>query len=110
MIFFKTGLKIGLVYLLLSVILTPVVGPSAVFGVTAAAEKEGDIKKIDSGPSLAELEKGPGWAYNSNYLFAITRAVRDADLSEAAKVPLFIPSLIVDAGLLPFALLAGLFG
>ncbi len=110
MIFFKTCLKIGFVSLLIPVILMPVVDPSAVFGVTASSDKEGDNKKIDSGPSLSELEKEPGWAYNSNYLFAVTRAVRDADLSEAAKVPLFIPSLIVDAGLLPFALLAGLFG
>ncbi len=100
-------LMIGLVILLAFM---PAIGPYIVFAETAPAEQGGKQKKINSGPSLTELEKEPGWAYNSDYLYAITRAVRDADISEAGKVPLFIPSLIVDTGLFPIAFLAGLFG
>ncbi len=110
MTFYNYRLKVGFVALLTAIVFMPLIGPYAVFGETASSEKEGNIKKINSGPSLTELERDPGWAYNSAYLFSITRAVRDADMSEAVKVPIFIPSLVLDAGLLPFALLAGLFG
>ena len=68
------------------------------------------VRKIDEGPSLAEMEKGPGWSYNADYIYAISRALRDSSLPAAAKVPLFIPSIVLDTGLLPFSLIAGLFG
>ena len=102
--------KIGLVSLLVFNMFFYAVLPSTVFGDAPSSEREDNLNRINSGPSLMELEEEPGWSYNSDYLFALTRAVRDAGLHDAAKVPLFIPSIIFDAGLLPFALLAGLFG
>jgi hypothetical protein len=74
------------------------------------AKEEGYIRKVDSRPPLSEMEKDPGWSYNTDYLFAVSRAVRDSSLPPAGKVPLFIPAIVVDIALCPFALIGGLFG
>lgn len=73
-------------------------------------KKESYIRPVDSSPSLAETEKGSGWSYNSDYLFAISRAVRDSRVHPAGKVFLFIPAVPLDIVLSPFAAIAGLFG
>ena len=80
------------------------------YGTAPIAEDHRTEGKIDSGPALAESERSPGWAYNSDYIFALSRAVRDSGLAEAGKVPLFIPSIIIDTAFLPVALIAGLLG
>lgn len=48
-------------------------------------------------------------AYDSRYLFALTRGVADSTLVPAAKAPLFLFTLPLDVVLLPFAAIAGLF-
>ncbi len=73
-------------------------------------KKESYIRPVDSSPSLAETEKGPGWSYNADYLFAISKAVRDSRMHPAGKVFLFIPAVPLDIVLSPFAAIAGLFG
>jgi hypothetical protein len=73
-------------------------------------KKESYIRPVDSSPSLAETEKGSGWSYNSDYLFALSRAVRDSRVHPAGKVFLFIPAVPLDIALSPFAAIAGLFG
>ncbi len=75
-----------------------------------AEKEESYIRNVDSSPSLAETEKGPGWSYNPDYLFAISRAVRDSSVHPAGKVFLFIPAVPLDIVLSPFAAIAGLFG
>ena len=98
-----------LVALLVGSMLT---GP-ALLGASYAEEaqkEEGYVRNVDSSPSLAETEKGPGWSYNPDYLFAISRAVRDSSVHPAGKVFLFIPSIPLDIVLAPFAAIAGLFG
>ncbi len=73
-------------------------------------KKESYIRPVDSSPPLAETEKGPGWSYNADYLFAISKAVRDSRVHPAGKVFLFIPAVPLDIVLSPFAAIAGLFG
>ena len=73
-------------------------------------KEEGYVRNVDSSPSLAETERKPGWSYNSDYLFAISRAVLDSSMHPAGKVVLFIPALPLDIALSPFAAIAGLFG
>jgi|GEM_PF-2863928 len=76
-----------------------------------AEKKESYIRHVDdSSPTLAETERGSGWSYNSDYLFAISRAVRDSRVHPAGKVFLFIPAVPLDIVLSPFAAIAGLFG
>jgi hypothetical protein len=48
--------------------------------------------------------------YNSDYIFAATRAVNDMDAPEGLKITLIPVTLIVDLAFLPFATIAGLFG
>ncbi len=74
-------------------------------------EREEDyVRNVESSTSLAETERGPGWSYNPDYLFAISRAVRDSSVHPAGKVVLFIPAIPLDLALSPFAAIAGLFG
>ena len=74
-------------------------------------KKESYIRPVDdSSPTLAETERGSGWSYNSDYIFAISRAVRDSRVHPAGKVFLFIPAVPLDIVLSPFAAIAGLFG
>ena len=76
-----------------------------------AEETESYVRPVDdSSPSLADTEKGSGWSYNSDYLFAISKAVRDSRVHPAGKVFLFIPAVPLDIVLSPFAAIAGLFG
>jgi len=72
--------------------------------------REGYVRNIQSSPPLAEMEKGPGWSYNADYIFAISRSLRDSSLPVAAKVPLFLPTVVLDTALLPISLVAGFFG
>jgi hypothetical protein len=76
-----------------------------------AQEEEGYIRPVDdSSPSLADTETGTGWSYNADYLFAISKAIRDSRVHPAGKVFLFIPAIPLDLVLSPFAAIAGLFG
>ncbi len=73
-------------------------------------KEESYVRNVESSTSLADTERGPGWSYNPDYLFAISRAVRDSSVHPAGKVFLFIPSIPLDIVLSPFAAIAGLFG
>ena len=81
--------------------------------VLRAEEQTGEggyVRNIESSPPLSETEHGPGWSYNSEYIFAISRALGDSDMPVAAKVPMFLPAIVLDTALLPVAAIAGLFG
>jgi len=62
------------------------------------------------GPALGEAGQEPGWSYNTDYIFAVSRALRDSTLPPAGKIPLFVLTIPLDTVLLPFSLLAGLLG
>jgi len=73
-------------------------------------DEDSYAREIKSTPPLSETERRPGWSYNTEYIYAISRSLGESDLPVAGKVPLFLPSLVVDTVLLPVALIAGLFG
>ena len=74
-------------------------------------KKESYIRPVDdSSPTLAETERGSGWRYNPDYIFALSKAVRDSRVHPAGKVFLFIPAVPIDLVLSPFAAIVGLFG
>jgi hypothetical protein len=95
--------------LLIAFLLVPLGSPGTVLGQEASGE-ESYVRKVDSPPPLADSEKGPGWKYNTAYIYAVTKALRDSRMHDAAKVPLFLGSIVVDTVLLPIALIAGLAG
>lgn len=70
-------------------------------------------RTIESGPSLSSMEKegdSGGWSYNTEYLFGLSKHVRDSSMPNGAKEVVFVFAFIVDIPLLPFAAIAGLFG
>lgn len=85
-----------------------------VTGAAASGQQAGGkadyVRTVDGTPSLAEMEKGKGWSYNGEYLYALTRGVRDSSLPAGAKVVVFVPAFVVDTAFLPVALVFGLFG
>ena len=84
---------------------------TGVIGASFADEgKKGYVRTVDSPPPLSETEMEPGWRYNTDYLFAISRAVRDSTVPPAGKVFLFVPAIPLDIVMSPFAAIAGLFG
>jgi hypothetical protein len=72
--------------------------------------KEEYVRTVNDAGSLADTEKSQGWSYNAEYIYALTRAVRDSSLPAAAKVAVFVPAAIVDTAFLPVAAIFGLFG
>lgn len=104
----SAGTRLFLALLICAILAgTGLVGTS--FG-EETGEEESYVRNVDSSTSLAETEKGPGWSYNTDYLFAISRAIRDSSVHPAGKVFLFIPAIPLDLALSPFAAIAGLFG
>ena len=67
--------------------------------------RDGDLE-----PRYQSREPESPDAYNNDYLFAMTRGVRDAAIAPAGKVPLYVLTIPLDIALLPFALIGGLFG
>lgn len=99
--------------LLIALLVGSMLAGTGLIGTCFAEETEGEesyVRNVESSTSLAETERGPGWSYNPDYLFAISRAVRDSSVHPAGKVFLFIPSIPLDIVLSPFAAIAGLFG
>ena len=78
-----------------------------------SAPSQSGTRTIESGPSLSDMEResaSGGWSYNSEYIFGISKAVRDSSMPPGAKVPVYVFSLPLDVVLLPFSALAGLLG
>jgi|YNPNPStandDraft_1061719.scaffolds.fasta_scaffold12342_8 hypothetical protein len=70
-------------------------------------------RTIESGPSLSSMEReggSEGWSYNTEYLFGLSKHVRDSSMPSGAKEVVFVFAFLVDIPLLPFAAIAGLFG
>jgi len=108
----KMGRPVGRFFVLALLVVSMLTGTGLLgrsFG-EEEGKREGYVRTVDSPRPLAETEKGPGWSYNSDYLFAVSKAVRDSSVPPAGKVFLFIPAVPVDIVLLPFAAIAGLFG
>ena len=74
------------------------------------AEQRDYRRTVEGSMTLEDMEKGQGWSYNGEYLYALTRDVRDSTLPAGAKVVVFVPAFVVDTVFLPLALIFGLFG
>jgi hypothetical protein len=92
------------------VVFSMLAGTGLVGASFAGEGKKSYVRTVDSPPPLSETEQEPGWRYNTDYLFAISRAVRDSTVPPAGKVFLFVPSIPLDIVMSPFAAIAGLFG
>ena len=104
------GRRVGESLVSAFLVLAVLMGPSLIDVSFADAGKKEYVRTVDSPPPLSETESEPGWRYNADYLFAISRAVRDSTVPPAGKVFLFVPAIPLDIVMSPFAAIAGLFG
>ena len=81
------------------------ISSAAAAGAVDVASGHGDLE-----PRYQPAPAEPEPAYETSYLFATTRAVADSTLVPAAKLPLYVLTVPVDVALLPFAVVAGIFG
>jgi len=106
----QQGKKTIPVLLLLALVLFAWIGLP---GAACAQEETGKkdyVRTVESSPSLADMEKGEKWKYNTDYIYVLTRSVRDSSMPAGAKVVVFIPAFIADTAFLPVAAIFGLFG
>jgi len=106
----RIGRGVGRSCVVVLVVLSMLTAVNRIGSSFADEGKKGYVRTVDSPPPLSETEKGPGWRYNTDYLFAISRAVRDSTVPPAGKVFLFVPAIPLDIVMSPFAAIAGLFG
>ena len=74
--------------------------------VTAQAQgtRDGELE-----PRYQPRTPEPEPAYDTSYIFAMTRGVSDTAIHPAGKVPLYFFTIPLDLALLPVALIGGLF-
>jgi len=106
----RIGRGVGRWCVVALVVLSMLMGTGLIIASFADAGEKGYVRTVDSPPPLSETESEPGWRYNADYLFAISRAVRDSTVPPAGKVFLFVPAIPLDIVMSPFAAVAGLFG
>ena len=104
------GRRIGRSCVVAFVVFSMLAGTGLIGRSSADEGKKSYVRTVDSPPPLSETEREPGWRYNTDYLFAISRAVRDSTVPPAGKVFLFVPAIPLDIVMSPFAAIAGLFG
>ena len=104
------GRHVGEACVVAFVVLSMLTGAGLIGASAADAGEKSYVRTVDSPPPLSETETEPGWRYNTDYLFAISRAVRDSTVPPAGKVFLFVPAIPLDIVMSPFAAIAGLFG
>lgn len=69
-----------------------------------------DMEQGELSPRYEPVPPHPPSAYNSDYLFGMTRGVAQSTVHPAAKVPLFVLTVPLDIVFLPFAAIGGFFG
>ena len=69
-----------------------------------------DFPKPSDNPALERWRDGRGWRYNTEYLFGVTRGLKDQDIPPWCEGAAWVVTVPFDIANLPFTALAGLFG
>ena len=69
-----------------------------------------DFPRPSDNLALEQWRAGRGWRYNPDYLFGVTRGLRDQDISPWCEGAAWVVTVPFDIANLPFTVLAGLFG
>ena len=69
-----------------------------------------DFPKPSDNPALEEWREGRHWRYNTEYLFGVTRGLKDQNIPPYCEKTAWILTVPFDIANLPFTALAGLFG
>lgn len=69
------------------------------------------VAPIGGVAAAGQSKEASGWSYNSDYIYGMTRGIRDNhDASAGVKITIMPVTILLDTVLLPVALIAGLFG
>ena len=69
-----------------------------------------DFPKPSDNPALEQWRDGRHWRYSTEYLFGVTRGLKDQDISLWCEGVAWAVTVPFDIANLPFTTLAGLFG
>jgi len=69
-----------------------------------------DFPKPGDNPALEQWRDGRGWRYNTEYIFGVTRGLKDQSIPPLCEGVAWIVTVPFDIANLPFTALAGLFG
>lgn len=69
-----------------------------------------DFPKPSDNPALVQWRDARTWRYNTEYLFGVTRGLRDQGIPLWCEGAAWVVTVPLDLTNLPFATLAGLFG
>ena len=69
-----------------------------------------DFPKPDDNPALEQWRAGREWRYNTEYIFGVTRGLKNENIPPMCERAAWILTVPFDIANLPFTALAGLFG
>ena len=69
-----------------------------------------DFPKPSDNPALEKWRDGRVWRYNTEYLFGVTRGLKDQEIPRWCEGSAWIVTVPFDIANLPLTALAGLFG
>lgn len=69
-----------------------------------------DFPEPSDNPALEQWRDGRSWRYNTEYLFGVTRGLKDQNIPPWCEGAAWIVTVPFDIANLPFTALAGLFG
>jgi hypothetical protein len=69
-----------------------------------------DFPKPSDNPALEQWRESRSWRYSTDYLFGVTRGLKDQDIPPFCERAAWIVTVPFDIANLPFTALAGLFG
>ena len=84
--------------------------PAAAWADTGDAPLRKDFPASSDNPALEQWRDGRAWHYNTEYLFGVTRGLKDQNIPPMCERAAWIVTVPFDIANLPFTALAGLFG
>jgi len=79
-------------------------------GIHEIETREGIGVKPGDNPALEQWRDGRDWRYNTEYIFGVTRGLKDQNIPPLCEGAAWIVTVPFDIANLPFTVLAGLFG
>jgi hypothetical protein len=84
--------------------------PPPAYADTSDERLRKDFPKPSDNPALEQWRDGRVWRYNTEYLFGVTRGLKDQAIPTMCERAAWVVTVPLDIVNLPFTALAGLFG
>ena len=104
----RSGLATGLA--LLAMVGALALAPPPAHADTSDESLRKDFPKPDDNPAIQQWRAGREWRYNTEYIFGVTRGLKDENIPPMCEGVAWILTVPFDIANLPFTALAGLFG